>query len=238
MLRDYSRDSLDNEPRPIIPSRTELKILLFCVRGMKDEKGRAVQVCAGCKSCDASMEYKASSTTWGSRTDGSSSCCSSSDEEDEHRSENSESEECSYGDLAVCDGSERGRMSIECSLDTEGREELLQTVGVAWVASLAADINRSIQLLIDEKARVAHQMREKLGVLFQAFGMKEQMLFIDRQLEKYNPENDTMVRQFKTTYGFVNEYCAAVDRISEAAAPLRPSHGHELAVFYVSKSYE
>ena len=233
MLRDYSRDSLDNEPRPIIPSRTELKILLFCVGGRKDDKGRAVQVCAGCKSCDATMEYKTSSTTWGSRTDGSSSGCSSSDEEDEEEEE----EEDEPIDLTLIDF-QCDPQFYQCSLDTAGREELFQTVGVAWEASLDADINRSVQLLIDEKARLAHQKWEKLGVLLRAFGMKEQMLFIDRQLEKYNLENDTMVRQFKTTYGFVNEYCAAVDRISEAAAPLRPSHGHELAVFYVSKSYE
>ena len=234
MLRDYSRDSLDNEPRPIIPSRTELKILLFCLRGRKDDKGRAVQVCAGCKSCDATMEYKTSSTTWGSRTDGTSSSCSSSDEEDEEEEEEEEDEPI---DLTLIDF-QCGPEFDQCSLDTAGREELFQTVGVAWEASLDADINRSVQLLIDEKARLAHQKREKLGVLLRAIGMKEQMLFIDRQLEKYNPENDTMVRQFKTTYGFVNEYCAAVDRISEAAAPLRPSHGHELAVFYVSTSYE
>ena len=82
MLRDYSPHSLDNktylveeawkkarddelgllascvEPRRTIPSRTELKILRFCLSTVKDEKGRAVKVCAGCKSCDGTMQYK------------------------------------------------------------------------------------------------------------------------------------------------------------------------------------
>ena len=225
MLRDYSPHSLDNktylveeawkkarddelgllascvEPRRTIPSRTELKILRFCLSTVKDEKGRAVKVCAGCKSCDGTMQYKKTHSTWGSRTDGSSSdeeddtvakvlekfkqCFddivdfetvfthlaaavrrrvtqntsdvsgrqqiqavvprldgarragrkkSSGDEEDGHRSDNSESEEFSYDDK-----------SEECSLETEGR---------------AADIDRSVQLIMDEKARCSHALRE------------------------------------------------------------------------------
>ena len=233
MLRDYSPDSLDNttsivedawkkardeelglvascvERRPTIPSPTQLKILRFCLSRVKDEKGRAVKVCAGCKSCDATMEYKKTTSTWGSRTDASSSdeeddtvakvvekfkqCFdhivgpnlrknehfetvfthlaaavrrrvtqntsdvsgrqqiqavvprldgarragrkkSSGDEEDGHRSDNSESEEFSYDDK-----------SEECSLETEGR---------------AADIDRSVQLIMDEKARCSHALRE------------------------------------------------------------------------------
>ena len=199
MLRDYSPHSLDNktylveeawkkarddelgllascvEPRPTIPSPTELKILRFCLSTVKDEKGRAVKVCAGCKSCDGTMQYKKTHSTWGSRTDGSSSdeeddtvakvlekfkqCFddivdfetvfthlaaavrrrvtqnrSDGDEEDRHRSDNNEREEFSYDDK-----------SEECSLETEGR---------------AADIDRSVQLIMDEKARCSHALRE------------------------------------------------------------------------------
>ena len=59
---------------------------------------------------------------------------SDGDEEDRHRSDNNEREEFSYDDK-----------SEECSLETEGR---------------AADIDRSVQLIMDEKARCSHALRE------------------------------------------------------------------------------
>ena len=231
MLRDYSPHSLDNktylveeawkkardeelgllascvEPRRTIPSRTELKILRFCLSTVKDEKGRAVKVCAGCKSCDGTMQYKKTRSTWGSRTDGSSSdeeddtvakvlekfkqCFdhivvpnlrknehfetvfthlaaavrrrltqnpSDGHEEDRHRSDNNEREEFSYDDK-----------SEECSLDTEGR---------------AADIDRSVQLIMDEKARCSHALRELHAPTHQAIHQAAKACFMSITLKQ------------------------------------------------------
>ena len=77
---------------------------------------------------------------------------SSGDEEDGHRSDNSESEEFSYDDK-----------SEECSLETEGR---------------AADIDRSVQLIMDEKARCSHALRELHAPTHQAIHQAAKACFM------------------------------------------------------------
>ena len=91
---------------------------------------------------------------------------------------------------------------------------------------------------MDEKARVAHGMREVLGTVNQAMGMKEQMNFIHAKLQQY--DRDTMVSAFKPTYGFVNRFmlvCAANELTSKVAAPLGPSYTHNLALYSLDTFY-
>ena len=122
-----------------------------------------------------------------------------------------------------------------CRLECLDQEDM---VGDAWSERLETDIDRSVQLLMDEKARVAHGMREVLGMVNQAVGMKEQMNYIDAKLQQY--DRDTMVSAFKPTYGFVNRFmllCAANELTSKVAAPLGPSYRHNLALYSLDTFY-
>ena len=142
---------------------------------------------------------------------------------------------------ASFESSESDRSSID-----EGSEEdisalTLDMVGDAWSERLETDVDRSVQLMMDEKARVAHGMREVLGTVNQAVAMKEQMNYIDAKLQEYDPDNDdTMVSEFKPTYGFVNRFmllCAANELTSKVAAPLGPSYRHNLALYSLDTFY-
>ena len=125
-----------------------------------------------------------------------------------------------------------------CRLECSDEENM---VGDAWSERLETDVDRSVQLMMDEKARVAHGMREVLGTVNQAMAMKEQMNYIDAKLQQYDPDNDdTMVSEFKPTYGFVNRFmllCAANDLTSKVAAPLGPSYRHNLALYSLDTFY-
>ena len=83
---------------------------------------------------------------------------SDGDEEDRHRSDNNEREEFSYDDK-----------SEECSLDTEGR---------------AADIDRSVQLIMDEKARCSHALRELHAPTHQAIHQAAKACFMSITLKQ------------------------------------------------------